>query len=147
MLAGRVPPAQNRKRLNDLGEATFRRLLQSFGCDNETIQECWEERVQSRNRFRRELRYYAEALQALEIELESLNTYEKAEQSLLRAMRWLRNNTTLSAAVIQHTKSTVCVTFSYNTLWQKMTPSTTLRAAAKAIKRRSPVVRRALQLD
>jgi hypothetical protein len=82
----------------------------------------------------------------LQIPIQTLTTYEKAEQSLLQAMRWLKNNTTLSAAVIQHVKSTVCVTFSYNTAWPKLTPSATIRATAKSIRRNKPVVRRALEL-
>jgi hypothetical protein len=118
-----------------------------FGCDEVTIQECWDERAQSQDRFRRELRYYAEALQALRIELDSLRTYVKAEQSLLKALRWLKNEKGLTVGVVKHVKSSVCVTFGYNTTWQRMTTSTTLRAATKTIQKRNPVIRRALQLN
>lgn len=135
------------ERINDEGENLFRQLLSGFGLEDETVQDCWDERTKSQRRYRREMRYYADALRGLNIDPGGLTTYQEAERSVLRALRWLKVNTNLSAAVIRHVKSTVCVTFSYQTAWPRMTASSILRATLFAQQKRNPTVVRPLQLD
>jgi hypothetical protein len=130
-------------RKNDLGQATFNYILWQSGLDQQTTDECWEERTASRNRYRREITYYAEALKALGISLYSITTLQAAEDSLARAVRWLDENT-IHSDVLQYVKSSVSVMYAYCPGWPSMTQSTRLRATLKSIRRRMPTVRQQL---
>jgi hypothetical protein len=131
----------------DLGEAVFRHIVARFVPDPTSVQECWEERTSSRDQYRREITYIAKAWAALGIDLDSITTAQAAQQAVLHGLRWLDENTTHSADVLQHVKSSACVMFAYNGFWPSLTPSRVIRAALKRIRRGNPSIRKPLSLN
>jgi hypothetical protein len=132
----------------------FAQLLRQAGLDKRQIRDDWNER-KTQSRFRREMRYFWEALVALNINPVTLNSAALAENALVRALRWLREERRddkgrpahLSASVCSHVSSAVCTTFAYISSWPKLTGSTSLRATLRAQQRADPVVERDVELS
>jgi hypothetical protein len=135
-------------RINDPGETLFRQVLTSFGFDDRTVQDCWDERKgNTQRKFRRELRYYVDGLKALNIDPRTIDSFEKAEQAILKVVHWLHDVMGKSPSVVSDTVSTVGVMYGYKASLSKLSASKALRSAIKVMKRRKPKVRRELKLN
>jgi integrase len=122
--------------------------------DEQQISDDWNERKANAH-FRREMRYFWEALVALNINPTTLTTAALAENALIRALRWLhkqrRDDNGLTAnltnSVCGQVKSAACTTFAYITPWPKLTSSPSIRATLRAQQREDPTVEQDLELD
>jgi hypothetical protein len=131
-----------------VGERLFFRILLRLGLQKEDVQDCWDERKAPQREFRRGLRYYAEALKALKIDVDSITTSERAEQAIVRALRWLRTEKKLSPGVVSKVRSAVCVMYSYKLEWKgTLSSSRVLNGVLKVMKRRNPKIKKDLDLD
>jgi hypothetical protein len=86
-------------------------------------------------------------LEALDIEIESITSVEKAEKALARAMHWLKEKANLNPSVIEGVKSSVSVMYGYNIEWRRLSESCLLKAMVRTMKMIEPRIRRGVMLN